>query len=199
MVKPLPRHQVCVDGSLLPAPISGHPALDLCNTWAGWCADGEQGDDGVEYLVDAAALSALAHDRTGFAGDHAPTGPSARTLLADAIALRAATYAAIVGTPSADQLETIAALSAESRTTSDAVVVDRRLTWQPRSSRRAALHPFVEAVTDLLESDLVDRVRRCPGEGCGWLFVDRSGRRRWCDMAVCGNRAKARSFADRHA
>ena len=36
------------------------------------------------------------------------------------------------------------------------------------------------------------RVRIC--RNCRWLFLDRSrnGSRRWCDMAVCGNRQKAR-------
>jgi predicted RNA-binding Zn ribbon-like protein len=35
-----------------------------------------------------------------------------------------------------------------------------------------------------------DRLRVC--DGCRWIFVDRSpaGRRRWCDMSTCGNRAK---------
>jgi predicted RNA-binding Zn ribbon-like protein len=38
------------------------------------------------------------------------------------------------------------------------------------------------------------RVRRCNLPPCGCYFVDtsRSGRRRWCAMALCGNRAKAR-------
>lgn len=38
----------------------------------------------------------------------------------------------------------------------------------------------------------VDRLRVCANDGCRWVFVDRSpgGRRRWCDMKVCGNRAK---------
>lgn len=37
-----------------------------------------------------------------------------------------------------------------------------------------------------------DRLRVCADDGCRWLFVDRSpaGRRRWCDMRTCGNRAK---------
>lgn len=37
-----------------------------------------------------------------------------------------------------------------------------------------------------------DRLRVCANDGCRWLFVDRSpaGRRRWCDMRTCGNRAK---------
>lgn len=49
-------------------------------------------------------------------------------------------------------------------------------------------------VTDLLRFADLTRLRRCIGEDCGWLFHDSSkaGRRRWCDMTVCGNRAKAR-------
>jgi predicted RNA-binding Zn ribbon-like protein len=39
-----------------------------------------------------------------------------------------------------------------------------------------------------------DRLRLCAGTDCAWLFLDTSkaGRRRWCDMAVCGNAAKSR-------
>ena len=38
-----------------------------------------------------------------------------------------------------------------------------------------------------------DRIRICASDTCRWIFYDesRSGRRRWCDMATCGNRAKA--------
>jgi len=38
-----------------------------------------------------------------------------------------------------------------------------------------------------------DRIRICANDTCRWLFYDesRAGRRRWCDMATCGNRAKA--------
>lgn len=44
----------------------------------------------------------------------------------------------------------------------------------------------------LLEPARAARVRVCPN--CRWLFLDRSrnATRLWCDMAVCGNRAKAR-------
>jgi predicted RNA-binding Zn ribbon-like protein len=44
-------------------------------------------------------------------------------------------------------------------------------------------------------------VRKCAGEGCVRHFYDdsRTGRRRWCEMAICGNRAKAATFAKRHA
>ncbi|WP_019173282.1 CGNR zinc finger domain-containing protein [Pseudaminobacter salicylatoxidans] len=44
----------------------------------------------------------------------------------------------------------------------------------------------------LLSPDSVRRLRICPN--CNWLFVDRSrnASRLWCDMAVCGNRQKAK-------
>lgn len=52
---------------------------------------------------------------------------------------------------------------------------------------------------ELLTSGDVARVRQCQGTGCAWLFMDtsRNGTRRWCDMSVCGNRAKARRFRSR--
>jgi Conserved protein containing a Zn-ribbon-like motif, possibly RNA-binding len=34
-------------------------------------------------------------------------------------------------------------------------------------------------------------IRRCEREACVLYFFDPSGRRRWCSMAACGNRAKA--------
>jgi predicted RNA-binding Zn ribbon-like protein len=48
------------------------------------------------------------------------------------------------------------------------------------------------ATLDIFRQD-PRRIRRCAGPTCGLLFLDvsKSGRRRWCDMAICGNRAKA--------
>jgi predicted RNA-binding Zn ribbon-like protein len=44
------------------------------------------------------------------------------------------------------------------------------------------------------------RVRTCANPVCGLFFSDhsRTHRRRWCSMAVCGNRNKVASFARRH-
>ena len=43
------------------------------------------------------------------------------------------------------------------------------------------------------------RLRKCENEGCAVLFVDlsRSGARRWCSMAACGNRHKVAEFRRR--
>jgi predicted RNA-binding Zn ribbon-like protein len=45
----------------------------------------------------------------------------------------------------------------------------------------------------------VDRLRICASDDCRWRFVDRSpaGRRRWCDMRTCGNRAKVAAHRER--
>lgn len=45
------------------------------------------------------------------------------------------------------------------------------------------------------------RLKACPATGCHWAFYDTSRNQssRWCDMGVCGNRAKRRRFRQRQA
>lgn len=67
--------------------------------------------------------------------------------------------------------------------------------WQGvDQSLTSPLWPIARAAADLLTSREAPPVRECDGATCTWLFLDRSrGRsRRWCSMASCGNRAKAR-------
>jgi predicted RNA-binding Zn ribbon-like protein len=68
-----------------------------------------------------------------------------------------------------------------------------RFTHEP-SDLAPMLAPVVRAAAELLTSSDLARVRECQSETCFWLFLDNSknGTRRWCDMKVCGNRAKAR-------
>jgi predicted RNA-binding Zn ribbon-like protein len=46
-----------------------------------------------------------------------------------------------------------------------------------------------------------DRLKVCADDGCRWAFYDQSRNRSrsWCNMASCGNRAKARSYRRRHS
>ena len=62
------------------------------------------------------------------------------------------------------------------------------------------LIPVVESAGDALVQGELARVRRCAGADCGRVFYDgtRNAARRWCDMASCGNRAKAARFRARH-
>jgi predicted RNA-binding Zn ribbon-like protein len=67
--------------------------------------------------------------------------------------------------------------------------------WEPDGpALDRMLWPVVRSAAELLASDELGRVRECAGDSCGWLFLDTSKNRsrRWCDMAGCGNRAKAR-------
>ena len=68
-----------------------------------------------------------------------------------------------------------------------------RLASRPSADLSRLLWPMARSAAELLTSAEIDRVRECDGRGCGWLFRDTSkaGRRRWCSMAICGNRAKA--------
>jgi predicted RNA-binding Zn ribbon-like protein len=57
----------------------------------------------------------------------------------------------------------------------------------------AVLAPVALAAAELLTRADPRRVRRCAAPNCGAWFLDTSkgGRRKWCSMATCGNRAKA--------
>ena len=61
---------------------------------------------------------------------------------------------------------------------------------------RGALALIAADAADLLGTGLRERLRICPGPGCHGRFLDDSpaGRRRWCSMAVCGNRSKAAAY-----
>jgi predicted RNA-binding Zn ribbon-like protein len=69
-------------------------------------------------------------------------------------------------------------------------------TWDPRRDVQGAiLGPItLSALTLIMEKEL-SRTKRCAGMECGWLFFDttKNSRRRWCEMRVCGNRAKVRA------
>ncbi|HTE65524.1 MAG TPA: CGNR zinc finger domain-containing protein [Candidatus Binatia bacterium] len=56
-----------------------------------------------------------------------------------------------------------------------------------------ALARLADPLVDEIRAGNADRVRICANDTCRWIFYDesRAGRRRWCDMATCGNRAKA--------
>jgi predicted RNA-binding Zn ribbon-like protein len=56
----------------------------------------------------------------------------------------------------------------------------------------ALLLPIGEALARLVCSEDFSRVKACEGQACTLLFADhtRGHARRWCSMAICGNRAK---------
>lgn len=78
------------------------------------------------------------------------------------------------------------------------------LEWRPLrrwSTPNALLLPIAEALAQLVCSEDFSLVRACEGKTCTFLFLDKThGRgRRWCSMAVCGNRAKQAAHRQRSA
>lgn len=68
-------------------------------------------------------------------------------------------------------------------------------------SPSTALGTVAESVASLLADANFDLVRQCEHPDCVLWFYDRtkSHRRRWCSMALCGNRHKAAEFRKRNA
>ena len=69
------------------------------------------------------------------------------------------------------------------------------LAWRPQrrwQSPESLLLPLARSLADLVCTEDFTYVKACEGPDCTLLFVDRTrGRaRRWCSMAMCGNRAK---------
>lgn len=199
-----------VAGHLVPDAVSGHVALEIANTRAGW-----GGSSPREYLVSFDALAVWAGDvgllstyetrRLRALGSDSPR--AAQEVLDGTRALRESWYS--VATAPADgrpfaraDLDVIGA--AVSRATEVSRLVPQegsRVLLDGGGVRSAGLwlpmNRVALAAYDVLASGDVADVGRCGGQGCGWLFLDPTHRRRWCVMAICGNRAKARAFAER--
>lgn len=70
-----------------------------------------------------------------------------------------------------------------------------------RQTLPAALSVIARDTIDLLSSPARHRIRTCAAEQCGAPFLDtsRPGKRRWCYMGRCGNRAKKAKYRQRRS
>lgn len=71
-----------------------------------------------------------------------------------------------------------------------------------QASRKEAAHlltPIALSAAELLCASEPQRIRRCGNPVCGLYYYDTSKNhtRRWCSMAICGNRMKAAAFYQR--
>lgn len=66
-------------------------------------------------------------------------------------------------------------------------------------SPESLLQPIAREMANVICNEDFNLVRACEGHACTLMFVDRtkSHRRRWCSMAVCGNRAKQAALRER--
>lgn len=70
-----------------------------------------------------------------------------------------------------------------------------RLTAREAGTFDGALATVLAVTAQAMLEGSWARLKMCPGHDCGWVFYDhsRNGSGRWCSMAVCGGRAKARA------
>ncbi|ROU06678.1 CGNR zinc finger domain-containing protein [Lysobacter enzymogenes] len=175
-----------------PPLIAGQPALDLLNTLT------LEGGASVEHLSDDAAAAAWLSRATGHA--QAPQPHLAERARALREAIRAAVEARKQGRPVA--LAPLNALLAHMHSHwvleagEDGAAARRAAVGDPAWR---ALAPLGEAAAQLLAELDFALVRQCEHSDCVLWFHDttKSHRRRWCAMALCGNRHKVSEFRKR--
>jgi predicted RNA-binding Zn ribbon-like protein len=170
---------------------AGRLVLDFAATIA------ERATTNLEKLQRPADLGAWAVASGRVSG---PPAVTPRQLEA-AIALREALYRLLDATLDG------AAQRPEDRELVNAVARGTRSVPQLSAHGQVVRTGTVEAVLadiacdclDLLGGEDLARLRRCADPKCTRLFIDRSrgGRRRWCDMKGCGDRAKAAAYRRR--
>jgi predicted RNA-binding Zn ribbon-like protein len=163
--------------------LQSYPDLVATVARAGWL-------DSPDALLEVAA----AHPRR------------AKTALASAIELREMLFAllsnvAAGGVPTASDLKPLNAQLNVSLGHVRMAGTGKRLTttWWPANDLDLPVWQVTASACAVVTSDDRDRLKQCPGEQCGWLFVDESSNhsRRWCDSRLCGNRARVRAHYQR--
>ena len=190
--------------------LGGELALDFANTESGRGDDSHQDHlqapgDVADWLSHAKALGP---DESRWLKGWAKARPSeGATLLAHAHALRQDVHA-IAATIARRQMPPAAAMTRLNAFHGQCLSC---ATLRPGGSAfhwgwdierhpvQAALAPVALSAMAILTGLDLARVKECGGEHCGWLFYDRSknNSRRWCEMEICGNRAKQKRLRTR--
>ncbi|MGY0056301.1 BTAD domain-containing putative transcriptional regulator [Streptomyces sp. LZ34] len=195
---PAPQYAVRVGEEWLPWNTSGHPALEFCNTYAGW---GGSRLPGSEWLRGYSTLAVWAGhldlvdaplvDRLLQQARERPD--EAAAVLAEARVFRADLYACLTDPHDVRAFNAVAAVA--QRAAGSAVLTrgeDGLGQWRlsPAAGLRLPLLAAARSAADLLADPHRFTIRGCPSEDCGWLFLNGSGRRRWCSLATCGSRRR---------
>ncbi|WP_454735223.1 CGNR zinc finger domain-containing protein [Cupriavidus necator] len=196
MPTPVPSQPTPAEGG--PRLLADHVVLDMLNTVEqanGAPLDHWQSDaDVLAWLAQVGVLAA--------ARQKAPKG-----LLAEARGLRELVRSMITkrkagGKPDLAALNRVLAAGRSHlalHAASDGSLEVQRVYSADSASQ--ALLPLAEATAELLAQGDFSLVRKCESDDCTLWFYDRtrSHRRRWCSMALCGNRHKVAAFRKREA
>ncbi len=174
--------------------------LDFANTTG---SDSVHLSDYHELVTWCEKQGALSQEKASRLQDDAQQHPaSAERVFRKAITLREAIYAvfsALAAGRSASEwkLRSLNRAVGEALKHLRIVQTYNDFQWQWDDTKAALEFPLwliARSAADLLTSEKQSRVQQCASQDCDWLFLDRSKNRsrRWCDMAECGNREKAR-------
>jgi predicted RNA-binding Zn ribbon-like protein len=179
----------------------GELSLDFANS-VDWASDGTERPPHTDVLAAPDHLARWGK-RLGVAPPNDPLQVTGREL-STARSLRTAihtVFAAVVNGDAPDEksLGHLGRHYEQAIVASELTAGHRRMQfeWASDDPRRIRFAVVVSAVDLLCDEARLRRVRMCPGNNCGWLFLDTSGRRRWCSMEVCGSRAKMRRLYER--
>jgi predicted RNA-binding Zn ribbon-like protein len=185
--------------------LGGWPCLDFVNT-VNW----DKQDGAAERFFEYADLvqwnqftQNLTGEETAALLQEADQYPErAATVFAQAMRLRAAlhrlfTAVAAGQSPAPKDVDILNDVLAEAMANARLMPTGNYFAWGWREqtiSPNRVLWPVARSAAELLTSDKLERVGKCAGDSCGWLFLDtsRNHSRRWCEMKHCGNQAKAR-------
>jgi predicted RNA-binding Zn ribbon-like protein len=156
----------------------------------------EQGEV-EEHLDSPAALDAFLADN-GF-GNIAAKPADLRRALELREALRSIMLANNGGAPDAVAIESLNKAAARAKVVA---AFDDHASWRIEPSSTGvdgAFGRMLASVFRAMSDGSWDRVKACGNPDCRWAFYDASKNHsgRWCDMASCGNRMKARAFRER--
>lgn len=191
----VPAYIVRVHGQILPWAVGGHPALDFCNTYAGWGCDpplprGEWLRDYATLAVWAGYVDLVDERTTSVLVDEARRRPDeAAAALDEARTLRAHLHSHLTG---AEEHRAFRAVADFAETAARMSVFDLdddglgRWSLTKEAGLMLPVHAAARAAADLLADPRRFTVRQCPSSDCGWLFLDQSGMRKWCSTATCG-------------
>lgn len=185
--------------------VGGRLALDYANT-----SSGRESREHLEHLQTPGDLLAWArHARLWPSERSPPDEGEVEQLFVSALALREAIHAiglacATGRQPDPRALAELTALHGATLLAAELAPRQGAYAWHwPRAATAfaALLGPIALSAVTLLQADELNRVKQCGGRHCGWLFYDatKNRRRRWCEMSVCGNRAKQHRLRQRRS
>jgi predicted RNA-binding Zn ribbon-like protein len=189
-----PVYEVRVRNQSLPWNVGGHPALEFCNTYAGWGGPRLPGAEWLRSyttlavwasymdLADEQTVTRLIEQARGRPGEAAAVLDEARDLRTHLYAYLKNPDDGGAFTVVAKFVEAAAKISVFGRDSAGL----GRWSLSPDAGLRLPVHAAARAAADLLADPRRFMVRACPGTHCGWLFLDQSGLRRFCSVATCG-------------